>query len=133
MYVFSHRDIIYVSARGPKLRDFHSEMSTAVSLFSSPIGARIDQSDYAQQRDDCCEAIYDFSPYLFQVVDTMAASLRSDQDSVTEESGETDAISRLGKEKLSARVLYTIYIDILILWYYPKIIGERKQYAKYFL
>ena len=29
--------------------------------FQLPHRASIDQSDYAQQRDDCCKAIYDFS------------------------------------------------------------------------
>lgn len=73
-----------------ELRDFHSEMSTAVSLFSflppplaspppprssSPFPlvssvrrARVSINPAcAQQRDDCYEAIYDFSLHLFQI------------------------------------------------------------------
>lgn len=76
--------------------------------FSAPHRAGIDQSDYAQQRDDCCKAIYDFSLYLFSGgryddhVRTTTASVT--ERSGREESGGANAMPRLGKEKLSTRL-----------------------------
>jgi len=57
--VFSHRDIMCVSA-GPSYATFTLKCQLLFH-FSAPHRAGIDQSDYAQQRDDCCKAICDFS------------------------------------------------------------------------
>lgn len=121
VYVFSHRDIMYVSASPsyatftPKCQLlFHFSVSPSHFLPAAP---GTDQSDYAQQRDDCCKAIYDFSLYLFQVADTTAAIRGATRDRRQSGGGERDPPTGKGEtlETEPACVSCAIYIDILIM------------------